>query len=230
MPLRGRLKAVAQKIRAWLDETHSTGFELRRHFFSRFFDSDLVSTPGQWRVVAIGVIGIVASFSLIMTQAYYGKYWRLLELDTPRLFQMAAVSDHLFLITLSMCLTGLLTALQWPSLFPGLRDYLALTSLPLRTRQIFVAKFTALLAFVSIFIFAINLLPSIILPAVMAGKYFTAGVLNIVSIFVSTTLAAFFIFLALVALQGTLLNILSTGLFPRVAHFAESAPLTILLC
>src|SRR5437660_3424775 len=163
---RGRMHDTVHNFREWLEETHSTGFELRRHFFRRFFDSDLVSMPGQWRVVAIGALGIVASFSLIMTQAYFAKYRRLLELDSPEPFQMAAVSDHLFLITLSMCLTGLLTALQWPSLFPGLRDYLALTSLPLRTRQIFVAKFTALLAFVSIFIFAINLLPSIILPAV----------------------------------------------------------------
>ena len=131
--MRGRFKSAAEKLRVWLEETHSTGFELRRHFFSRFFDSDLVSTPGQWRVVAIGAIGIVASFSLIMTQAYYGKYRRLSELDSPQLFQMAAIADQFFLITLSMFLTGLLTALQWPSLFPGLRDYLALTSLPIRT-------------------------------------------------------------------------------------------------
>jgi hypothetical protein len=230
LPLRGRFKNATQRFRNWLEETHSTGFELRRHFFSRFFDSDLVSTPGQWRVVAIGVIGIVASFSLLMTQAYYGKYRRLLDLDTPRLFQMAAIADHLFLITLSMFLTGLFTALQWPSLFPGLRDYLALTSLPIRTREIFVAKFTALLAFVSIFMVATNLLPSIILPAVMAGRYFTGGADNIVSIFASTCMAALFFFLALVAVQGALLNVLSTSMFPRVSLFVQGALLTILLC
>jgi hypothetical protein len=228
--MRGHFKSAAEKFRVWLEETHSTGFELRRHFFSRFFDSDLVSTPGQWRVVAIGAIGIVASFSLIMTQAYYGKYRRLSELDSPQLFLMAAIADHFFLITLSMFLTGLLTALQWPSLFPGLRDYLALTSLPIRTREIFVAKFTALLAFVSIFIVATNLLPSIILPAVMASRYLTGGANNILAIFVSTCMAALFVFFALVAFQGTLLNLLSTSLFPRVSLFAQGALLTILLC
>ena len=51
-----------------MEETHSTGFELRRHFFSRFFESDLVSTPGQLRVVAIGAFGIVVSSSLMMAQ------------------------------------------------------------------------------------------------------------------------------------------------------------------
>lgn len=219
-----------RRFAEWREETHSTGFELRRHFFSRFFDSDLVATPGQWRAVAIGAFGIVVSLSLVMTQAYYGKYRRLLDLDTPEPFQMAALADHLFLITLSMFLTALLTALQWPSLFPGLRDYLALTSLPLRMRDVFVAKFSALSAFASIFIVGCNLLPSVILPGVMGGRYFSNAVLNIVSIFVSTSLAALFVFFALVALQGLLLNLLPTGIFPRVSLVAQGALLIAILC
>ncbi|MDQ2944464.1 MAG: hypothetical protein M3Y27_00705 [Acidobacteriota bacterium] len=219
-----------RRVADWREETHSTGFELRRHFFSRFFDSDLVSTPGQWRVVAIGAFGIVISLSLVMTQAYYGKYRRLLDLDTSGPFQMAAIADHLFLITLSMFLIALLTTLQWPSLFPGLRDYLALTSLPLRMRDVFVAKFSALFAFGSVFIVGCNLLPSIILPGVMGGRYFTNAVLNIVSIFISTTLAALFVFFALVALQGLLLNLLPARIFPRVSLVAQGALLIAILC
>ena len=214
----------------WLEDTHSTGFELRRHFFSRFFDSDLVSTPGQLRVVAIGAFGIIISLSLIMTQAYFAKYRRLLDLDEPEPFQRAAIADHLFLITLSMFLIALLTALQWPSLFPGLRDYLALTALPLRARDIFIAKFTALLAFASLFIVGSNALPSVILPAVMAGRYFTGAALNVVSIFLSTSLAALFVFFALVAIQGLLLNLLPTGIFPRVSMIAQGALLIAILC
>ena len=85
-----------RRLANWREETHSTKFELRRHFFSRFFDSELVSTPGQLRVVAIGAFGIVFSFSLIMTQAYYGKYRRLLDLDEPEPFQMAAIAAPTF--------------------------------------------------------------------------------------------------------------------------------------
>ena len=55
------------RFREWLQETHSTGFELRRHFFLRFFDSDLVSTPGQWQVVAGGTLAVLLSLSLIFT-------------------------------------------------------------------------------------------------------------------------------------------------------------------
>ena len=91
-----------------------------------------------------------------MIQAYYHKYRILQELDSPRAVPHGRhcrppVPDHL-----SMTLTGLVTAMQWPSLFPGLRDYLVLAGLPVRTRDVFVAKFTALLTYIGIFIVALN--------------------------------------------------------------------------
>src|ERR1700730_6050435 len=108
-------------MRDWLQETHSAGFELRRHFFLRFFDSDLVSTPGQWQVVAGGVLAILLSLSLIYVQSYYHKYAALNTLPTPEPLQRALLADILFLITLAISLIGLFTTLQWPQLFPGLR-------------------------------------------------------------------------------------------------------------
>src|SRR6266481_2661593 len=156
-------------VRAWMQETHSAGFELRRHFFLRFFDSDLVSTPGQWQVVAGGVLAVLLSLSLILTQAYYHKYLELNNLRTPEPLRLATLADVLFLVTLAMFLIALFTTLQWPSLFPGLRDYLALGALPIKLRDVFVAKFSALVAFSSMFIVAVTFLPSAILPTVMAG-------------------------------------------------------------
>src|SRR2546425_5168232 len=86
-----------QRPREWLEETHSAAFELRRHFFLRFFDSDLVSTPGQWQVVAGGVLGILLSLSLIYTQAYYHKYVELNKQPAPEPQRLAALADILLL-------------------------------------------------------------------------------------------------------------------------------------
>src|SRR5258707_6264344 len=110
-----------QRPREWLEQTHSAAFELRRHFFLRFFDSDLVSTPGQWQVVAGGVLAVLLSLSLILTQAYYHKYSELNLLPTPEPLRLATLADVLFLATLAMFLIALFTTFQWPSLFPGLR-------------------------------------------------------------------------------------------------------------
>lgn len=221
---------MRSQVQEWPEETHRTGFELRRHFFRRFFDSDLVSTPDQWRTVAGGLIAIVASSSIIVTQEYFGKYRRLLEIDSPEPYRLAMIADHLFFITLGMCLTGLFTCLQWGSLFPGLRDYLALAGLPLRPRDIFTAKFAALVAFAGAFIVAVNALPSAMLPAVSAGRHQVLGGPSMLTLFLSAATASFFLFFALVAFQGLLLNLLPGNLFPRVSLLVQGLLVTALLC
>src|SRR5882724_1796793 len=160
-----------KRVREWLEETHSAAFELRRHFFLRFFDSDLVSTPGQWQVVAGGVVAILLSLSVILTPVYHHKYLELNKLSSPEPLRLAALADVLFLVSLAMFLIALFTTLQWPSLFPGLRDYLALGALPVRLRDVFVAKFSALVAFASLFMVAITSPLSVTLPMVMAGRH-----------------------------------------------------------
>ena len=219
-----------RSIQEWLQETHSSGFELRRHFFLRFFDSELVSTPGQWKAVAGGSLAVLLSFSLPFAQAYYHKYGLLNGLPDAQPFRMAVIADILFLVSLSMTLMGLFTTLQWPSLFPGLRDYLALASLPVRMRDIFIAKFTALVAFGALFVIAIALLPSLVLPTVMAGAHSEHGLAQVPAIFAACSLAGLFVLFSLIALQGLLLNLLPVGQFARVSLAFQAFLLTALLC
>src|SRR5205823_12010190 len=167
---------------------------------------------------------------LIFTQAYYHKYVELNKLLSPEPQRLATLADMLFLITLSMFLIGLFTTFEWPHLFPGLRDYLAMASLPLRLRDVFVAKFTALAGFAGLFIIAVTLLPSLILPAVMAGRYATDSLRQIPAIFISCSAAAAFVFFSLVAAQGALLNALPVRQFSRVSLATQGALLTVMLC
>src|ERR1700743_3119956 len=130
---------MPRNISRWLAETHSAGFELRRHFFRRFFDTDLISDPNQAKVFAGGVLAIVISVSFVYSQAFYHKYLQFVNLDDFSPYRRASLADFLFLITLAMNAIGLFTMLQWPSLFPGLRDYLALVAMPVRRARVFWA-------------------------------------------------------------------------------------------
>ncbi len=224
------MPSARDRLAGWIQETHSVGFELRRHFFLRFFDSELLATPGQWQVVAVGVLAVLLSFSLPYAQAYYHKYLHLHQLDEPLAFRLALLSDVLLVVTLAMLLIGLLTALLWPLLFPGPRDYLALASLPIRRRDLFAAKFTALVAFAGMFILATTLVPSLMLPAVMSGKHAGAIARQVPGIFVSSSLAALFVFFSLVAAQGLLLNVAPVRLFARVSLAAQGILVTVFLC
>lgn len=216
-------------VRAWLEQTHSTGFELRRHFFLRFFDSELISDSSQAKVVAGGAFGILLSLSLIFGQAYYRKYRLLLELPTDDLYRHAALADVVFLVTLAMTASGLFTTLQWPALFPGLRDYLALAALPVRMRDVFLAKFSALLAVTLVVISGVALPPSVMIPAMMVGRYGNGTGRHVAGIFIASVLGGLFVFFILVALQGVLLNVVPIRLFPRVSLAVQGLLLAMLL-
>ena len=180
--------------------------------------------------VAIGIFAIAASLCIPMVPAYYHKYRVLQELDSDTPYRMAAIADHLFLITLSMTLTGLVTAMQWHSLFPGLRDYLVLAGLPVRTRDVFAARFTALIAYIGIFIVALSVPLSATLPWVMSGRYQVSRIWNGLGLFLGMTTGALFVFFALVALQGMLLNIVPPRLFPGISLLAQCSLFTLLIC
>ena len=198
-----------------LDETQPVDVELFRHFFARLFDSEFVSGPGQIKVLLGGVVGILASLGGILAQVYYHKYLLLHQLDSPEPYHRALLADILFLETLVMVILGLFTAVQWSSLYPTLRDYLALAGLPIRMRQIFVAKFAALTALAGGILLTVTTFPSFIFPAVFRGKYEDSTFFHIFGLFVSLTLAGAFIFFSLIAVQGILLNL------TPVRHFAK---------
>jgi hypothetical protein len=128
-----------------------------------------------------------------------------------------------------MIVSALFTILQWSALFPGLRDYLALAALPVRMRQVFVAKFTALLAVAGVVIAGAALPPSVIVPATMAGRYGGSIGRHVPGIFSAALLGGLFVFFTLVALQGLLLNLLPIRLFPRVSLAIQGFLLALLL-
>jgi hypothetical protein len=199
------------------DETLSVNLELFRHFFARLFDSEFLSSPGQLKVLLGGVVGILASLGGILAQIFYHKYLRLHELDSPQPYHMALLADILFLETLVMVIMGLFTAIQWGALYPTLRDYLALAGLPIRMRQIFVAKFAALTALAGAILLTVTTFPSFIFPAVFRGRYEDGTFFHIFALFDSLTLAGAFAFFSLIAVQGILLNLTPLRHYGKVA-------------
>ena len=195
----------------------------------RFFDSDLLSSPGQWRAVAIGIVAVLLSLGIIFIPGLYKQYLLLARLPASRPYHLAMLGDVFGLILLAMTLIGIFTAIQWHALFPGLRDYQVLASYPIRLSDVFVAKFTALLAFGLILIISTTLPPSVLLPAVFVGDYAGDAAAQIPAIFVSASLAALFVFFSLVALQGVLLNAVPVRHFARVSLVVQGTLLTALL-
>src|SRR5215813_9873911 len=135
---------MISRLREWVEETHSTGFELLRHFLVRFFDNDMVSVPGEWQKVAAGIFAALISVGFGALQIYWTRY-RHLHSGPFEIYRQGVRDDLFSFLAVTMAVTALLTILQWQSLFPSLRDCLALAGLPVRPREIFFAKFSALM-------------------------------------------------------------------------------------
>ena len=143
-----------------------------------------MGVPDSQRLTFIGgfsaLIFIVGMPLVPLWGAWADKYSRKVVIVRSALveavvFIAVALAREPWQVALAMLLIGLFTTFQWPSLFPSVRDYLALASLPVRMRKVFTAKFIALVVFAAFFVLAVTSLPSIILPAVMAGRYTSGG-------------------------------------------------------
>src|SRR5215469_8787895 len=198
-------------MKKWLQETHGPKFELLRHFLLRFFDSDLVTSPGQAAPAVIGAISVFLPWFPVMITPLHRKYAYISTLHSPDPYLRAVRADELWLVTLMMSTIGLLTAIKWQSVFPSLRDYRALAALPLRSYQIFQAKFTALLIAATTAILVLNLFPSFLFPTVSGGRWaLTPSLGSRVIVHATVSIAGcYFFFFALVALEGTLLLVLN---------------------
>ena len=220
-----------QAMREWLRETHGAEFELLRHFLLRFFDSELVTAPGQTTAALVGAFSILLPWYPVIVGPLREKYTYFSSLPVPGPYRQAVRADELWLITLMMSAVGLLTAIKWPSLFPGLGDYRALGSLPLRVRQVFGAKLLALLIIVTAAVITLNLLPGLIFPMVSGSRwaFHPSPGLRITSHAAASVGGCYFNFFALVALQGVLLNLLRPHQFARVTGYLQGVTVGTML-
>jgi len=195
-------------VREWLRETHGASFELLRHFLLRFFDSELVTSPGQTAVALIGSSSMFLTWFPFVTGPLKDKYAHLRALSSPESYRWALRADELWLIVMMMSAIGLLTAIKWQSLFPTLSDYRAIGWMPVRARQIFGAKLAALLMVATGAVMVLALLPGVGFPA-LSGSPVAATLAALVA-------SCYFMFFALVAIQGVVLNVVPPRRFARV--------------
>ena len=219
------------RIGEWLRETHGPDFELPRHFVRRFFDSELTTTPEQWKAPALGAFSLLLPWFPLFAQPLAHKYAHFSALATPGPYRQAARADELWLITLMMSALGFATAVKWQSLFPGLRDYQVLGALPLRVRQIFQAKFLALLLVSAIAVAVICTLPAVTFPLVSAGRWQINPSLaaNLRVQAVAFAAGCYFFFFGMLALEGVLLNLLPPRIFSRVNGYLQGLLVAVML-
>jgi len=100
---------------------------LVEHFFRRFFDNDTVSAEGDTQTSVVRAISIVAVPGLMFAFWLQNQYpWRGL---------WGSIEDQYFYVMFSVVVMGMVAIFEWEMLFPDRLDFLILSPMSIRPRQ-----------------------------------------------------------------------------------------------
>ena len=156
--------------------------------------------------VVIWSLAFLATPGLILPAMYFRTNLR--AGSDPQAIVWAMHAFRLFFITLTMTSIGMVALVIWDGMFPDRRDARILTGLPLPARLLIGARLLALSALCGIFVVGVNIVPTIFYAPTIAVFGGAANLpLGVLGFVVANGLAGAFVFSALVALQGLVLNL-----------------------
>src|SRR5579884_315852 len=208
---------------------------LAAHFFTRFFDSELVSGDGDNSLSIGGVFAIFAVPGLLAPLLLFAKYssfgaWLTGQWRRMNVWQMS-LADQYLLITWAMTVTGIATVIKWDSLFPDRRDFAALAPLPLSLARIFYAKVFGLAALLLFFIIDVNGPSSVVFPMIFIAGWgnFTDYVRFTATHVLAIAAASAFTFLFFIAIAGVFQAVLPPRWFVRASRYVRTVAVVSLL-
>jgi len=193
------------------DAVTGTFSVLVRLFFSRFFDKESLSPQGDAEANVVQTLGMLAApGALISLLLYFNPQikvgWNL-------------VSVRCLFLSASMAVIAFIVVFEWDALFLDRRDYQVLLPLPLPLWKLFLAKMTAFILFLGLFLAAINVFSVFFWPIVFdQGNYF-----SLMGTHLSMVIAAgLFSALAAACIQGLLLALVPARIFRAVATSSQT--------
>lgn len=191
------------------------------HFFRRFFDNDTVQVDGDTLTTVVRAVSIVAVPGLMVAFFLQNQY--------PRRSLWGSIEDQYFFVLFSFVVMGMVAIFEWAMLFPDRLDFVILSPLPLKPRQMLTAKVTALVTFMMLFLVGCNFFGALVLPAISKGDFFR----QIYAHTVAVLLAGIFAALLVLAIGGVLLCVLGGARFrvasPVVQMFSVMALVLLML-
>jgi hypothetical protein len=193
---------------------------LLNHFFRRFFDNDTLQSEGETLTTVIRALSIVAVPGLMVAFFLQTSYTRL-----PGRPLWGSIQDQYFFVLFAFFVMGAVTIFEWEMLFPDRLDFLILSPLSIKPRQMLAAKATALIAFLLLFLAGSSLFGTIMLPAVSRLHFWRQLLAHAVAVSLAGTFAA----LGFLALGGLMLCVLDAARFRLASPILQMLAIAVLV-
>lgn len=202
---------------------------LVEHFRRRTLEPE--DAAGERGITLFHVISLLAAPGVLLPFVLLVKSLRVSFFNFQRgVLASIAEADRLFFVIVAMTVMGLVTLATWDALFPDRKDYLSLLPLPLRARDVFLAKLIALAQLLAAFFLAANGISGVLAPLLWVDHAGASWLLRPILAFLLAMLAASaFVFFTLAGLQGLLQALLPPRFFRRASAALQATALTGLL-
>jgi hypothetical protein len=195
---------------------------LMGHFLKRLHNFELVATDADSRNTIVQILVLLSLPGQFLPFWFFFAPADLLPFFLQ--YQHRAIlSFEFYFISFSMIITGLVTVLNWNSLFPDQTDHAILSVLPLHARVLFGSKLAALLVFQLTFTFLINFSSTLLFPY-FAYVRIDGRESELAWTFVhafSIVAGNLLIFSCLLCIQGLMLMLTSARLYPRLSLLVQ---------
>lgn len=187
---------------------------LLKLFQDRFIENDTVTSDlsggGGFQTNIYQVLGVLTTIGGFVVIYVALPFLTIARRPLTPETEWTLRSFRLFFSAYSFAVPGFGAVFHWDMLFPDRRDFLILATFPIRLREIVAAKFTALMLFLLMLAMAVDMAPDGAVAAIGGCRLGAAQV-------AATGGASIFAFLAVIALQGILINVTSPKIFRRIS-------------
>jgi hypothetical protein len=197
---------------------------LIRAFLLRFFDNEITGGSRDLATSCFWVTAFLAGPLALLPAAQMMQYRMIVLSQGAEALELFSRSDKTFVITIGMIVAGVLSAITWNSLMLDRRDGLVLGILPIRGRDVIVAKLAALAIYIGAIAAAMHAASALLFGLALADGFALWFLLWIPVVhFVSAVSACALVFLSVTAVQGLALAVAGPVVFRRISPLLQVA-------
>ncbi len=205
---------------------------LVRHYLERFFNHETASPDGDAKARLV-LLAFAAGLPGLMVSVYLWPVYHPIRgwppghpSDGGPPPYWLQVNHHFFFALYSFVVMGIVSVFEWDLFFPDLLDVFVLTTLPIPSRRLFLARVSSIAVFLAGFLFDANILAPLVLPEAIDPPSlvrFLAG--HLAAVALGGLFAATFV----LALQGLLLAAFGERLFRKLGLLIQGVVISLLL-
>jgi hypothetical protein len=194
------------------------------HLLDRFFNNEIVSADGETLPLIMTIAWAIALPTLIAAIFLFPAYHGFAPKPARPSF-WGQVADHYGFVMYSWVVMGAITVFEWDLLVPNVLDVFVLSVLPIPNRSLFLARVSAVLIFLGLFLLGTSSLGTFFFPlATEPANVSRAFAAHFLAVIAAGLCASF----QVLALQGLLISLLGARLFQKISTLLQSVLVMIL--